>query len=307
MNAPSSLLSSEREALSRLRLLRVIAIFGTCLTIVALSLVLPVPARWDVIAAAAGYALLANAWTARRCGRADPVAHRDVFIWLAADIAVLALLLYFHGGPDNPLTDLLLVPIAFAAVVLPLPYAAAIATGAATAHALLFVFVVPVAPVLGETNVAFFRMTDIAAHVLVALLMAYIVFALMQALRRQAKSIADASIAQALTTLLNNAADASPHDIELTARWSVHELDCEVLDRGPGLPAGRDTEIGQPYFSTKPHAQGMGLGLHIATVAMRRFGGGIDLTDRPGGGVRARMQLRLDELVVDAPSRDRDH
>ena len=103
------------------------------------------------------------------------------------------------------------------------------------------------------------------------------------------------SLVSALSTLLNNAADASPGELELDAGWDTQALDIRVSDRGPGLAAS----------ASKP--EGWGVGLMLARAALERFGGSIDLAPRPGGGLEARMRVPLAGLKAgtnaDAPVR----
>jgi len=89
----------------------------------------------------------------------------------------------------------------------------------------------------------------------------------------------DAALEAALVTLLNNAARFSPGEIRVTAEEEGGQVTIRVADRGPGLHAGADTP------------PGWGVGLDIARAAMDRFGGRLELADRPGGGVVARLEF----------------
>lgn len=82
-----------------------------------------------------------------------------------------------------------------------------------------------------------------------------------------------------LTTLLNNAADASPGEIELESEWDGQWLEMRVLDRGPGPAAEMDK------------AEGWGIGLQLADAALQRLGGRLELRPRAGGGMRAGIRL----------------
>jgi len=65
-------------------------------------------------------------------------------------------------------------------------------------------------------------------------------------------------------------------------------VEITVLDEGPGLPAD-STRLFQPFFSTKPGHEG--LGLSIALGLARRNGAQLVLENRPGGGARASLLL----------------
>jgi len=103
--------------------------------------------------------------------------------------------------------------------------------------------------------------------------------------------LADETLRQAITNILDNAADASPDHVTFQARWDSRELLLRVLDRGAGLhPAISDT-IGDSQVSTKEH--GLGLGLFLAHGAVQRLGGEVQLFDRAGGGVCTEIRLPL--------------
>lgn len=103
--------------------------------------------------------------------------------------------------------------------------------------------------------------------------------------------IVDATIGQALINLFNNAADASPRDVQIDARWQGATLAVHVLDRGPGLPREVLANLGQPAVSSR--ADGLGVGLVLAVAAIERSGGMLAFDARPGGGTCARVQLPL--------------
>ena len=105
------------------------------------------------------------------------------------------------------------------------------------------------------------------------------------------------TLRQAIINLLDNAADASPHSVELDCSWGVDRLRLEIRDRGPGLDAEVRTRVGNGFFSTKPHGQGNGIGLLLAKATFERLGGRLRLDGRSGGGVRALLELPLDSLM----------
>jgi K+-sensing histidine kinase KdpD len=88
-----------------------------------------------------------------------------------------------------------------------------------------------------------------------------------------------------LVNLIENAHRASPSDAPLELLAHMHPLDpaqvrIEILDRGPGLPAGTTTDGPQ-----------RGLGLEIARSLAAANGGSIDLIPRPGGGTIATLDV----------------
>jgi two-component system sensor histidine kinase RegB len=83
---------------------------------------------------------------------------------------------------------------------------------------------------------------------------------------------ADASLGQAILILLNNAADASPHHVDIEARWDDEALRIAVGDRGSGVPPGRLEQLGRMFFTTKAPGQGTGLGLVLAASTVNRLG-----------------------------------
>ena len=92
-------------------------------------------------------------------------------------------------------------------------------------------------------------------------------------------------IRQALTNLLQNAADAvamreGAGQIDLSVCQNHNEVRVCVTDDGIGLPDDR-ARLTEPYVTHKP--KGTGLGLAIVKKIMEDHGGRLMLDDRPGG------------------------
>jgi nitrogen fixation/metabolism regulation signal transduction histidine kinase len=100
-------------------------------------------------------------------------------------------------------------------------------------------------------------------------------------------------LARAAHNLVLNACEASPAGatVEIAARREYGHAVLEVLDRGPGLPAGLADRLFEPYVSTK--RRGSGLGLSLVRDIARQHGGTVSLEDREGGGACARLVLPL--------------
>ena len=107
----------------------------------------------------------------------------------------------------------------------------------------------------------------------------------------------EATLEQALLSVFNNAADASPTDVEIAVSWTQDWLSVEVLDRGPGLEPALLERAGREFFSTRP--EGAGIGLFLAHAAIDRHGGRIALEPRAGGGTVAHIELPLKTLAED--------
>jgi two-component system sensor histidine kinase RegB len=113
--------------------------------------------------------------------------------------------------------------------------------------------------------------------------------------------VAEATIGQVIRNVLDNAAHATLANghgsvaVRVSCRGT--RLDIAVSDEGAGLdPSLR--EIGLRVVSTKE--RGLGIGLLLSRAALERFGGRLELANRPAGGVEAQIELPLDELIAGA-------
>ena len=110
--------------------------------------------------------------------------------------------------------------------------------------------------------------------------------------------LAEQTLTQAMLNIFNNAADASPDDIDIRAKWSTDHLTLEVRDRGPGVDEEVSAYIGHSIFTTKGSDQGMGLGLFLAYSVVHRLGGDVSLHNRQGGGACTIVTLPLNKLLT---------
>ncbi|MDP2829784.1 MAG: ATP-binding protein [Sulfuricellaceae bacterium] len=108
---------------------------------------------------------------------------------------------------------------------------------------------------------------------------------------------ADQTLMQALLNLLNNAADASPHSVEVEGSWQDEHLQISILDRGPGLSPEVIQRAGEAFFTTKK--QGFGIGLFLANATIERFGGQVSLRNREGGGAVTDISIPLHPLLIE--------
>lgn len=99
------------------------------------------------------------------------------------------------------------------------------------------------------------------------------------------------SINQILMNLVTNAMDAMPEGGKITV-WGERSSTgtvVEVRDTGCGIPEEIQTRIFDPFFTTKDVGHGTGLGLYIISNEMKKYGGHISVSSKPGLGTTFRL------------------
>lgn len=109
---------------------------------------------------------------------------------------------------------------------------------------------------------------------------------------------ADRTLAQILTNVLDNAAEAGATRVELIAQRSGGDLVLKVRDDGRGFPAEMLAGVGKPYRSSKDR-RGAGLGLFLAVNVMRTLGGSVVVRNGATGGAEVTLSLPLAALALD--------
>lgn len=103
------------------------------------------------------------------------------------------------------------------------------------------------------------------------------------------------ALALALRGLVKNAVQASdagqPVEIRVLAEGQLCRI--EVRDRGQGMAPELAARAGEPFMTTKPPGQGMGLGIYLARTIVERCGGSlaIDSVEHRGTTAIARLPL----------------
>jgi signal transduction histidine kinase len=103
------------------------------------------------------------------------------------------------------------------------------------------------------------------------------------------------ALRRALRNLMTNAAT---HGGGGRVQLEADSEACLVIeDSGPGIPDELIPRVFEPFFRVDPGrnqiTKGAGLGLAIAKEIIERFGGSIEISNRPEGGLRQVVRLRL--------------
>ncbi|MFZ3485432.1 ATP-binding protein [Sphingomonas sp. 3-13AW] len=110
--------------------------------------------------------------------------------------------------------------------------------------------------------------------------------------------VADRALAQALTNLFDNAAEAGAGAITLAAVMDGPILILAVRDDGRGFREDLLATVGQPYRSSK---EAGGLGLFLATNVLRTLGGTLEVHNRAEGGAEVVLALPIASLALEEP------
>lgn len=91
-----------------------------------------------------------------------------------------------------------------------------------------------------------------------------------------------AAVERALAGLVDNALRAAPAPVRVEAVVRGAHVTLAVHDSGPGIPSDILGKIGEPFFTTRPPGQGMGLGVFLARRLAEELGGTFQLASAPG-------------------------
>jgi len=105
-------------------------------------------------------------------------------------------------------------------------------------------------------------------------------------------------IEQVIFNLLENVLKYTPPGsaIEIRAERGEGLVAVEILDRGPGLPAGEEDRVFEKFYRAREEDQpgGIGLGLTVARGIVEAHGGTMSASNREGGGARFRFTLPIE-------------
>jgi two-component system sensor histidine kinase RegB len=106
----------------------------------------------------------------------------------------------------------------------------------------------------------------------------------------------DATLKQAITNLLDNAADACAVDIKIILSWDDRLITLAIEDNGPGIPMAIADQIGKSFITTK--GKGLGLGLSLSHATIERFGGTVQLFNQQPNGTLTQLQLPISRVTL---------
>lgn len=99
---------------------------------------------------------------------------------------------------------------------------------------------------------------------------------------------------EALSALVKNALDASPDGKAVTLRAVRSDrgrVRFLIRDQGIGMSSDIIERVAEPFFTTKPAGQGMGLGAFLAHLFAQTIGGQLSFESSPGRGCTAMLEL----------------
>jgi signal transduction histidine kinase len=103
-------------------------------------------------------------------------------------------------------------------------------------------------------------------------------------------------LSQMWGNLIDNALDAAPQGgrIEVLASRENARVVVRIIDNGPGIPPSVLERIFDPFFSTKPMGEGMGLGLDIVRRLAIHNDSTIEVESQPNR-TEFRVSLPIDD------------
>ena len=110
------------------------------------------------------------------------------------------------------------------------------------------------------------------------------------------------AIGNILMNLCVNALDAMPQGGTVafgTRTLADGRLELAVSDTGEGMTGEVLARASEPFYTTKPHGRGTGLGLTIARSTMQAHGGSLELRSAPGEGTT--VLLRFPAMAEPGP------
>lgn len=113
--------------------------------------------------------------------------------------------------------------------------------------------------------------------------------------------VGEETLRQAITNVVENALQASPHHVQVQTHWSGAQLRVTVRDRGPGFPADILHQFGMTVRTTRREVGGHGMGLMLAAATLDYLNGNLTLSNLPEGGACVCIEVPLSTIGVAYP------
>ncbi len=100
-------------------------------------------------------------------------------------------------------------------------------------------------------------------------------------------------VSRALRGVVQNALDATRGGggVEIAARVNGDRVELAIRDEGGGMPEEVRRRATDPFFTTKPVGEGMGLGLFLAASIVDQLGGELRIESQPGAGACVTLEV----------------
>jgi two-component system sensor histidine kinase RegB len=114
------------------------------------------------------------------------------------------------------------------------------------------------------------------------------------------------AVTHAVRGVIKNALEAAPEQpVSVRVEGASDRYCIHVNDAGPGVPPEVLTRLGEPFFTTKPVGQGMGLGLFLTRAVLERLGGNVSIKSDAAHGTSVALSLPKGRVgVVEAGAFD---
>ena len=111
-------------------------------------------------------------------------------------------------------------------------------------------------------------------------------------------------LVQVVVNLVVNASQAfvdghaAENKIAIRAFGEGEQVVIQVADNGPGMDAQTRERALDPFFTTKNHGQGSGLGLFLSHSIMTSFGGSLEIESEPGRGTTVTVRMPVTNQLI---------
>ena len=106
------------------------------------------------------------------------------------------------------------------------------------------------------------------------------------------------AIGQALRSVARNSLQASSRNtvVQIICLRDDDDLNIQVTDQGCGMSEEVQRRATEPFFTTRPDGEGMGLGLFLARSVVERLDGSLKIQSKTGRGTTTTLRLPLEAI-----------